>query len=213
MFIWIQILMCLSIISTVYFSVTLFAFNRALYKKRTIREKKISFKGIKDFCPKEIRLKLEESPSIVKRDINKFLYSYKMLLSGICAYCLMWILYLALIILRISWIFREYKTLEKGKLVMEIGSILMGILIIYWLFLIPIFERLQLKKCVKIGLMLWDFLQIIVEEFIKYLKTIYIFIFKVIVSLIISYAYFWIVEKILEIIQYKVDFLGCKKSM
>lgn len=81
MFAFIQIFIAICpIVPLFYFATKVYRFCNVLNKRRCIREKHISFKGIKDFFPKRIRQELESDSSIVKRFIDEVLEAYQKLL-------------------------------------------------------------------------------------------------------------------------------------
>ena len=129
MFAFIQIIIAICpIVPLFYFATKVYGFCNVLNKRRCIREKNISFKGIKDFFPKNIRQELESDSRIVKRFIDEVLKAYQKLLLAFCVYVLFWILYLTGIVVRIVWLFNNhYELLEPQEHGCVIGSILMSI--------------------------------------------------------------------------------------
>ena len=78
MFAFIQIIIAICpIVPLFYFATKVYGFCNVLNKRRCIRKKNISFKGIKDFFPKNIRQELESDSSIVKRFIDKLLIPHQ----------------------------------------------------------------------------------------------------------------------------------------
>ena len=173
-----------------------------MYKK-----KNISFKGIKDFFPKNIRQELESDSSIVKRFIDEVLKAYQKLLLAFCVYVLFWILYLTGIVVRIVWLFNNhYELLEPQEHGCVIGSILMSILILYWFLLTPIFDFFHWKKLSELGYITWKFLQDMSNIIVEWFKQIIKYICELIVSFFPMYGYIILVKKILVFAQIDLTF-------
>lgn len=208
MFAFIQIFIAICpIVPLFYFATKVYRFCNVLNKRRCIREKHISFKGIKDFFPKRIRQELESDSSIVKRFIDEVLEAYQKLLLAFCVYILFWILYFTGIVVRIVWLFNNHYALldpqEHGCL---IGSVLMSILILYWFLLTPIFDFFHWKKLSNLGYITWKFLLDMLEIIVEWFKQIIKYICEIIVSFFPMYVYIILVNKILLCAQIKLTF-------
>lgn len=208
MFAFIQIFIAICpIVPLFYFATKVYRFCNVLNKRRCIREKHISFKGIKDFFPKRIRQELESDSSIVKRFIDEVLEAYQKLLLAFCVYILFWILYFTGIVVRIVWLFNNHYALldpqEHGCL---IGSVLMSILILYWFLLTPIFDFFHWKKLSNLGYITWKFLLDMLEIIVEWFKQIIKYICEIMVSFFPMYVYIILVNKILLCAQIKLTF-------
>ena len=208
MFAFIQIFIAICpIVPLFYFATKVYRFCNVLIKRRCIREKHISFKGIKDFFPKRIRQELESDSSIVKRFIDEVLEAYQKLLLAFCVYILFWILYFTGIVVRIVWLFNNHYALldpqEHGCL---IGSVLMSILILYWFLLTPIFDFFHWKKLSNLGYITWKFLLDMLEIIVEWFKQIIKYICEIMVSFFPMYVYIILVNKILLCAQIKLTF-------
>lgn len=208
MFAFIQIFIAICpIVPLFYFATKVYRFCNVLNKRRCIREKHLSFKGIKDFFPKRIRQELESDSSIVKRFIDEVLEAYQKLLLAFCVYILFWILYFTGIVVRIVWLFNNHYALldpqEHGCL---IGSVLMSILILYWFLLTPIFDFFHWKKLSNLGYITWKFLLDMLEIIVEWSKQIIKYICEIMVSFFPMYVYIILVNKILLCAQIKLTF-------
>ena len=208
MFAFIQIFIAICpIVPLFYFATKVYRFCNVLNKRRCIREKHISFKGIKDFFPKRIRQELESDSSIVKKFIAEVLEAYQKLLLAFCVYILFWILYFTGIVVRIVWLFNNHYALldpqEHGCL---IGSVLMSILILYWFLLTPIFDFFHWKKLSNLGYITWKFLLDMLEIIVEWFKQIIKYICEIMVSFFPMYVYIILVNKILLCAQIKLTF-------
>lgn len=208
MFAFIQIFIAICpIVPLFYFATKVYRFCNVLNKRRCIREKHISFKGIKDFFPKRIRQELESDSSIVKRFIDEVLEAYQKLLLAFCVYILFWILYFTGIVVRIVWLFNNHYALldpqEHGCL---IGSVLMSILILYWFLLTPIFDFFHWKKLSNLRYITWKFLLDMLEIIVEWFKQIIKYICEIMVSFFPMYVYIILVNKILLCAQIKLTF-------
>ena len=208
MFAFIQIFIAICpIVPLFYFATKVYRFCNVLNKRRCLREKHISFKGIKDFFPKRIRQELESDSSIVKRFIDEVLEAYQKLLLAFCVYILFWILYFTGIVVRIVWLFNNHYALldpqEHGCL---IGSVLMSILILYWFLLTPIFDFFHWKKLSNLGYITWKFLLDMLEIIVEWFKQIIKYICEIMVSFFPMYVYIILVNKILLCAQIKLTF-------
>lgn len=208
MFAFIQIFIAICpIVPLFYFVTKVYRFCNVLNKRRCIREKHISFKGIKDFFPKRIRQELESDSSILKRFIDEVLEAYQKLLLAFCVYILFWILYFTGIVVRIVWLFNNHYALldpqEHGCL---IGSILMSILILYWFLLTPIFDFFHWKKLSNLGYITWKFLLDMLEIIVEWFKQIIKYICEIMVSFFPMCVYIILVNKILLCAQIKLTF-------
>lgn len=208
MFAFIQIFIAICpIVPLFYFATKVYRFCNVLNKRRCIREKHLSFKGIKDFFPKRIRQELESDSSIVKRFIDEVLEAYQKLLLAFCVYILFWILYFTGIVVRIVWLFNNHYALldpqEHGCL---IGSVLMSILILYWFLLTPIFDFFHWKKLSNLGYITWKFLLNMLEIIVEWSKQIIKYICEIMVSFFPMYVYIILVNKILLCAQIKLTF-------
>lgn len=208
MFAFIQIFIAICpIVPLFYFATKVYRFCNVLNKRRCIREKHISFKGIKDFFPKRIRQELESDSSIVKKFIDEVLEAYQKLLLAFCVYILFWILYFTGIVVRIVWLFNNHYALldpqEHGCL---IGSVLMSILILYWFLLTPIFDFFHWKKLSNLGYITWKFLLDMLEIIVEWFKQIIKYICEIMVSFFPMYVYIILVNKILLCAQIKLTF-------
>lgn len=208
MFAFIQIFIAICpIVPLFYFATKVYRFCNVLNKRRCIREKHISFKGIKDFFPKRIRQELESDSSIVKKFIDEVLEAYQKLLLAFCVYILFWILYFTGIVVRIVWLFNNHYALldpqEHGCL---IGSVLMSILILYWFLLTPIFDFFHWKKLSNLGYITWKFLLDMLEIIVEWFKQIIKYICEIMVSFFPMYIYIILVNKILLCAQIKLTF-------
>ncbi len=190
-----------------YFATKIYRFDNILNKRRCIREKQISFKGVKDFSPKKIRQGLEKDSSILKRFIDEVLEAYQKLLLASFIYVIFWILYLVGIVVRVVWLFNNhYELLEPQELGCVMGSILMSILVLYWLLLTPIFEFFHWKKLSDLGYITWKFLQDMTEKIVDWFKQISKYICEFMVSFFPMYGYIFLVKKIFAIIQVEITF-------
>ena len=208
MFAFIQIFIAICpIVPLFYFATKVYRFCNVLNKRRCIREKHLSFKGIKDFFPKRIRQELESDSSIVKRFIDEVLEAYQKLLLAFCVYILFWILYFTGIVVRIVWLFNNHYALldpqEHGCL---IGSVLMSILILYWFLLTPIFDFFHWKKLSNLGYITWKFLLDMLEIIVEWSKQIIKYICEIMVSFFFFFLYIILVNKILLCAQIKLTF-------
>lgn len=208
MFAFIQIFIAICpIVPLFYFATKVYRFCNVLNKRRCLREKHISFKGIKDFFPKRIRQELESDSSIVKRFIDEVLEAYQKLLLAFCVYILFWILYFTGIVVRIVWLFNNHYALldpqEHGCL---IGSVLMSILILYWFLLTPILDFFHWKKLSNLGYITWKFLLDMLEIIVEWFKQIIKYICEIMVSFFPMYVYIILVNKILLCAQIKLTF-------
>lgn len=208
MFAFIQIFIAICpIVPLFYFATKVYRFCNVLNKRRCLREKHISFKGIKDFFPKRIRQELESDSSIVKRFIDEVLEAYQKLLLAFCVYILFWILYFTGIVVKIVWLFNNHYALldpqEHGCL---IGSVLMSILILYWFLLTPIFDFFHWKKLSNLGYITWKFLLDMLEIIVEWFKQIIKYICEIMVSFFPMYVYIILVNKILLCAQIKLTF-------
>lgn len=195
------------IVPLFYFATKIYKFDNVLNKRRCIREKQISFKRVRDFFPKKIRQELEKDSSIVKRFIDEVLEAYQKLLLAFFIYVIFWILYLAGIVVRIVWLFNNhYKLLEPQEHGCVMGSILMSILILYWLLLTPIFEFFHWKKLSNLGYITWKFLQDMLEKIVDWFKQIFKYVCEFMVSFFPMYGYIFLVKKILVIVQVEITF-------
>ena len=208
MFAFIQIFIAICpIVPLFYFATKVYRFCNVLNKRRCIREKHISFKGIKDFFPKRIRQELESDSSIVKRFIDEVLEAYQKLLLAFCVYILFWILYFTGIVVRIVWLFNNhYALLDPQEHGCVIGSVLMSILILYWFLLTPIFDFFHWKKLSNLGYITWKFLQDKLEIIVEWFKQIIKYICEIMVSFFPMYGYIILVNKILLSAQIKLTF-------
>lgn len=208
MFAFIQIFIAICpIVPLFYFATKVYRFCNVLNKRRCIREKHISFKGIKDFFPKRIRQELESDSSIVKRFIDEVLEAYQMLLLAFCVYILFWILYFTGIVVRIVWLFNNhYELLDPQEHGCLIGSVLMSILILYWFLLTPIFDFFHWKKLSNLGYITWKFLLDMLEIIVEWFKQIIKYICEIMVSFFPMYVYIILVNKILLCAQIKLTF-------
>ena len=208
MFVFIQIIIAICpIVPLFYFATRVNGFCNVLNKRRCIREKNISFKGIKDFFPKNIRRELESDSSIVKRFIDEVLKAYQKLLLAFYIYVLFWILYLTGIVVRIVWLFNNhYALLEPQEYGCVIASILMSILILYWFLLTPIFDFFHWKKLSELGYITWKFLQDMSNIIVEWFKQIIKYICELIVSFFPMYGYIILVKKILVFAQIDLTF-------
>lgn len=208
MFAFIQIFIAICpIVPLFYFATKVYRFCNVLNKRRCIREKHISFKGIKDFFPKRIRQELESDSSIVKRFIDEVLEAYQKLLLAICVYILFWILYFTGIVVRIVWLFNNhYALLAPQEYGCVIGSVLMSILILYWFLLTPIFDFFHWKKLSNLGYITWKFLLDLLEIIVEWFKQIIKYICEIVVSLFLMCLYIFLVNKILLSAQIKLTF-------
>ena len=208
MFAFIQIFIAICpIVPLFYFATKVYRFCNVLNKRRCIREKHISFKGIKDFFPKRIRQELESDSSIVKRFIDEVLEAYQKLLLAFCVYILFWILYFTGIVVRIVWLFNNHYALldpqEHGCL---IGSVLMSILILYWFLLTPIFDFFHWKKLSNLGYITWKFLLDMLEIIVEWFKQIIKYICEIMVSFFPMYVYIILINTILLYAQITLTF-------
>ena len=208
MFAFIQIFIVICpIVPLFYFVTKVYRFCNVLNKRRCIREKHISFKGIKDFFPKRIRQELESDSSIVKRFIDEVLEAYQKLLLAFCVYILFWILYFTGIVVRIVWLFNNhYALLDPQEHGCVIGSVSMSILILYWFLLTPIFDFFHWKKLSNLGYITWKFLQDKLEIIVEWFKQIIKYICEIMVSFFPMYGYIILVNKILLSAQIKLTF-------
>ncbi|MDY4838515.1 MAG: hypothetical protein SO160_03090 [Lachnospiraceae bacterium] len=208
MFAFIQIFIAICpIVPLFYFATKVYRFCNVLNKRRCIREKHISFKGIKDFFPKRIRQELESDSSIVKRFIDEVLEAYQKLLFAFCVYILFWILYFTGIVVRIVWLFNNhYALLDPQEHGCVIGSVLMSILILYWFLLTPIFDFFHWKKLSNLGYITWKFLLDMLEIIVEWFKQIIKYICEIMVSFFPMYVYIILVNKILLSAQIKLTF-------
>lgn len=208
MFAFIQIFIAICpIVPLFYFAIKVYRFCNVLNKRRCIREKHISFKGIKDFFPKRIRQELESDSSIVKRFIDEVLEAYQKLLFAFCVYILFWILYFTGIVVRIVWLFNNhYALLDPQEHGCVIGSVLMSILILYWFLLTPIFDFFHWKKLSNLGYITWKFLLDMLEIIVEWFKQIIKYICEIMVSFFPMYVYIILVNKILLSAQIKLTF-------
>ena len=208
MFAFIQIFIVICpIVPLFYFVTKVYRFCNVLNKRRCIREKHISFKGIKDFFPKRIRQELESDSSIVKIFIDEVLEAYQKLLLAFCVYILFWILYFTGIVVRIVWLFNNhYALLDPQEHGCVIGSVSMSILILYWFLLTPIFDFFHWKKLSNLGYITWKFLQDKLEIIVEWFKQIIKYICEIMVSFFPMYGYIILVNKILLSAQIKLTF-------
>lgn len=199
MFAFIQIIIAIYPIGVLfYFATKVYRFCNILNKRRGIREKNISFRGVKDFFPKNIRKKLERDSSIVKRFIDEVLDAYKKLLLAFCVYVLFWISYLIVMAVRIAWLFnKHYESLKPQEYGYVIGSILMSVLILYWFILTPVFDFFHWKILSELGYITWNFLQDMLNRIAEWLKKIIKYMCELIVSFVPMYGYIILVERIL----------------
>ncbi len=202
MFAFIQIIIA---ICPVVPLVCLCGFLSTLNEKVYITEN-VSFKGIKDFFPKNIRQKLERDSGIEKNFSDEALKDYRKLILAFCVYVLFWILYLIGIVVRIVWLSNNYKLLEPQKQGYVIDSILMSILILYWLFLTPIFEQFHWKKLSQLGYITWEFFQGAINIIVERLKQIIKYICELLVSFVPMYIYIILVKQILVFAEIELTF-------
>ena len=180
---------------------------KVLNQNRCIKEKHISFKGIKDFFPKNIRQELGSDSGIEKKDIDEVLNAYRKLVFSFYVYVLFWILYLIGIAVRVGWLFNNHCELHKPQEYGSvIGSILTSILILYWLFLTPLFEFIHWKKLSELGYLTWKFLQDILYKISEKFKQITTYICKLGLSLVALNVYTLFVKKILISVRIDLTF-------
>lgn len=195
------------IVPLFYLVIKICRFCNILNKRRCIREKNISFKGIKDFLPKKIRQELESDSSIVKRFIDEILKVYRKLLLALVVYLLFWIFYLAGIVIRIVRLFNNYyEILEPHERGCVVGSILISILILYWFLLIPVFEFLHWKKLSSFGYNIWNFIQDLLKKIEKWFKQILKYFCEIVISFFPMFGYITLARKILVIVQIELTF-------
>ena len=207
MFVWIQLMISMfPIVPLIYFSFHVNRFWNVLKKGSCIKEKNMSFNGIKDFSPKKIRRELESDSSIEKKIIDETIKAYQNVLLAFCIYISFWILYLILIVVRIVWLCNHYRLLNPQEGGSVSASIVMSVLVSYWLFLTPIFELFNLNKLSNLGYITWKFLQDILDKCQKKFHSIIKYFCQILVSFILMYVYIFFVKKVLNSVQIKINF-------
>lgn len=173
-----------------------YRFNQVLNKTRCIREKQIQFKYIKDFFPKRIEHELRADPKIVKAHADDVLSAYKKVFIVIICYIVFWTIYISCIVVRIICVFNSYyEMLKPEDYGCVIGSILMSILITYWLLLTPIFEFFHLKIFSRIGYVSWDYLQTALTKIEEFLLRIFKYFLELFLSFHLLYLYILLTKK------------------
>lgn len=186
----IQMLICLSpLIPLGFLAYGVIQFDKALNKKRIIREAQVQFKGIGDWLPKELAKALKKV-GVAKNDINDFLMAYKKMLNITCGYFIFWLIYIIGIVFRIFYAFHyQINELLPQQFGGVIGSIIMSILITYWFLLTPIFEIFHYYKLAEWGYSIWVFLMKAIDIISVKIKSIFRYICEFILSFIALYVY------------------------
>lgn len=102
-----------------------YKFDIIIKKKSSTRNKQLSFNRLRDCFPLNLKYQLKNDPKIVNRYVDEVIKSYKQLLISLLCYILFWLVYVALICLRIIWIFNgHYNYLNSSDFGVVIVSVL-----------------------------------------------------------------------------------------
>lgn len=208
MFFIVQLLIALCpIIPLACIAIRAHQFYVTLNKRRTIREKQIYFNKLTDFFPKKLKQKLEREHDIVKRFVKEIMQAYRKLLFSLCIYIVFWFIYIFILVIRIISVFNNYyEFLEPRKYGCVIGSILMSILILYWLLLTPIFELFHRNKSVNRSRQTWCILKKATEKIQELFMQIAKYLCEIGCSLFSLCAYICALKKLFIFIEVKMTF-------
>lgn len=209
MFLLFQLIICICpIVPLIFLARKIYRFNQVLNRKSCIREKQIQFKSLKDFFPKKIEHELRTDQKIVKVDAEVVISAYKKLFTTILIYIAFWVIYISFMLVRIIRAFNSYyEMLEPEKYGCVIGSILMSILVTYWLLLTPIFDFFHLKKLSTVGIVSWKCLQVVLKKFEEFLMSIFKYCLELFISFYLLYAYILLFMNTLKSLQiYEITF-------
>ncbi len=129
----------------------------------------------KDLMPWRLESCLKSNKETDLDDISSFLKSYKLIITIVLGYGIFWIVYIGYTILQIYFICSgKYANAEPTFQGAIIVSVVINILCAYWLFLMPIFERLGMTRAVEIGFQIFSamcsFVDFITEKYIKLVR-------------------------------------------
>lgn len=161
-----------------------------VYRKRVIREVPIVYSNIKSFFPRNIGKCLDNDKKVAPKDSKNFILAYRKIFRSVCFYGLFWILYLAYIGYRIYLIcIGRYAMLEPKNQGAIIGSVVMSILISYWLLFVPIFEYFKLTKWAHLGYIIWDIIQKFIDKTTSLAELCFKYFFEIAISYAMLYYY------------------------
>lgn len=173
-------------------------FNNIINEKSVVYKTKIEFKNLRDFFPKNVKRSLEKNNKIKKCIVKKVASAYKNLFIIIVIYFVFWLAYIIEIIFQIVMIITGgYSDLQSIEFGYVLGSVLMSILVLYWLLLTPIFEYFNLKKLSEMSYKSWEFFHVVTSKFVKWSSIIFKYGVEFFVSLILVAIYLDFVKKLL----------------